>query len=262
MTAILETRNLVKTFGAVSAAKDLSITIAKGEVVGVIGSNGAGKTTFINMVTGYLPPTSGEILFNGTSVVGRSPRWITRRGMARSFQVAQLFPELTVLDNLIIALAAAESPHPSFLAPLHSAKRIKRAEDILEEFRVARYRDALVTAVPQGARKLIDIAMAMIGEPELLLLDEPTSGVSVEEKGGLMDTVMEAVRHHGVTVLFVEHDMDVVRRYVSRILAFYSGEIIADGDAETVLTDARVCELVTGHAPAPAADDVQRSTVV
>ncbi|GAB3449483.1 ABC transporter ATP-binding protein [Insolitispirillum peregrinum] len=245
---ILETRGLCKTFGAVTAAKDLHVTIAPGEVVGVIGSNGAGKTTFINMVTGYLEPSSGEILFNGKSIVGTVPRAITRMGLARSFQVAQLFPELSVLDNLIIALAAAESPRPSFFRPLRTRAREARADAILEEFRLTAFRDARVTAVPQGARKLVDIAMALIGEPKMLLLDEPTSGVSVDEKNALMDTVMAAVRHHGTTVLFVEHDMDVVRRYVSRILAFYSGEIIADGTPDHVLADAKVRELVTGHA--------------
>jgi branched-chain amino acid transport system ATP-binding protein len=245
---ILETRGLCKSFGAVTAAKDLNVTIAPGEVVGVIGANGAGKTTFINMVTGYLDVSSGEILFNGESVVGVAPRAITRRGLARSFQVAQLFPELSVMDNLVIALAAAESPHPSFFRPLRTKARIERADAILEEFRLTAFRDATVTAVPQGVRKLVDIAMALIGEPAMLLLDEPTSGVSVEEKTALMDTVMDAVRHHGTTVLFVEHDMDVVRRYVSRILAFYSGEIISDGAPDMVLADSKVRELVTGHA--------------
>jgi branched-chain amino acid transport system ATP-binding protein len=244
---ILETRGLCKSFGAVTAAKDLHVTISPGEVVGVIGANGAGKTTFINMVTGYLEASSGEILFKGKNIRGAAPRAITRMGLARSFQVAQLFPELSVMDNLIIALAAAESPRPSIFWPVRTSKRLKRADDILEEFRLTAFRDAQVTAVPQGARKLIDIAMALIGEPSMLLLDEPTSGVSVEEKTALMDTVMEAVRHHGTTVLFVEHDMDVVRRYVSRILAFYSGEIISDGTPEMVLADHKVRELVTGH---------------
>lgn len=247
MTTILETRNLMKSFGAVTAAKNLNVRIGQGEIVGVIGSNGAGKTTFINMVTGYLPPSGGEILFDGNSILGKEPRAITRLGMARSFQVAQLFPKLSVLDNVLAALVAAEGPRPSFLHPLDTPARRAHAEAILDEFGVIAYRNALVSTVPQGARKLVDIAMALISNPRMLLLDEPTSGVSVEEKFPLMDTVMAAVRKHGVTVLFVEHDMEIVARYVTRIIAFYSGEIIADGPPRTVLADSKVQELVIGH---------------
>lgn len=259
MNAILETRGLNRSFGAVTAAREINVRIAPGEVVGVIGSNGAGKTTFINMVTGYLPPSSGEILFEGRSILGKKPRQIIRSGMTRSFQVAQLFPELTVLDNLLIALVAAESPRPSFLGGLRTRERIARADEVLAEFAVQRYRDAVVRTVPQGARKLVDIAMALIGRPRMLLLDEPTSGVSVEEKLPLMDTVMHAVRRHGVTVLFVEHDMEVVERYVSRVLAFYSGEIISDGTPAEVFADARVQELVIGHGHGRSAAHKERS---
>ncbi|MGF6403097.1 branched-chain amino acid transport system ATP-binding protein [Pseudomonas frederiksbergensis] len=259
MTCILETQGLCKEFGAVTAAKDVNVRINKGEVVGVIGSNGAGKTTFINMVTGYLKPSRGEILFNNQSIIGRTPRAITRSGMARSFQVAQLFAQLSVLDNLLIAVAAAESPFPALLVPMRSASRIARADAILVEFGIPQWRDTLVTAVPQGVRKLIDIAMALIGDPQMLLLDEPTSGVSAEEKTALMDTVMRVVAEHQVTVLFVEHDMDVVRRYVSRILAFYSGEVLADGAPKDVLANAQVQEFVTGGAKAH--DKTQRSAV-
>jgi branched-chain amino acid transport system ATP-binding protein len=247
MTAILETRNLCRSFGAVTAAKELSVRIERGEVVGVIGSNGAGKTTFINMVPGYLPPSSGDILFEGRGIVGKAPRQITRMGMARSFQVAQLFPELTVLDNLVTALVAAEGARPSFLTPTHTVERIAKADAILSKFGVSHLRDDEVRAVPQGARKLIDIAMALIGQPRMLLLDEPTSGISVDEKFVFMDTVMAVVRESGVTVLFVEHDMEIVERYVSRILAFFSGEIIADGPPTQVMADERVRELVIGR---------------
>ena len=247
MSSILETRGLTRTFGAVVAAKELNVNIVKGEVVGVIGSNGAGKTTFINMVTGHLPPSSGDILFDGKSVLGRKSRDITRMGMARSFQVAQLFPKLTVMENALVALVAAEGTQPSFLRPLDTPKRRERADAIFVEFGVSRYRDALVSTVPQGVRKLVDIAMALVSRPRMLLLDEPTSGVSSEEKFALMDTVMAVVRQHGVTVLFVEHDMEIVARYVSRIMAFYSGEIIADGPPRSVLGNAKVQEFVVGH---------------
>lgn len=247
MSAILETRNLNLSFGAVVAAKDINVCIGNNEIVGVIGANGAGKTTFINMVTGYLPPTSGEILFDGHSILGRASREITRQGVSRSFQVAQLFPQLTVLENTLIALVAAESARPSFFRPLDTPERHDRAHAILDEFAVGRYANAVVSTVPQGVRKLVDIAMALVSRPRMLLLDEPTSGVSAEEKFPLMDTVMAAVRKHGVTVLFVEHDMEIVARYVTRILAFYSGEVIADGPPAAVLSDVRVQELVIGH---------------
>ncbi len=247
MSTILETRGLTRTFGAVVAAKDLNVRIDKGEIIGVIGSNGAGKTTFINMVTGYLPPSSGDILFDGHSVLGRQPRDITRLGMARSFQVPQLFPKLTVMENALVSLVAAEGPRPSFFRPLDTPERRERADAIFAEFGVSSYRNAFVNTVPQGARKLVDIAMALVSQPRMLLLDEPTSGVSIEEKFALMDTVMSVVRRHGVTVLFVEHDMEIVARYVTRLMAFYSGEIIADGPPRSVLGDAKVQELVVGH---------------
>ena len=199
------------------------------------------------MVTGYLPASSGDILFDGKSVLGCKSRDITRMGMARSFQVAQLFPKLTVLENAMVALVAAEGTQPSFFNPLDTLQRRERADAIFAEFGVSQYRDALVSTVPQGVRKLVDIAMALISRPRMLLLDEPTSGVSSEEKFALMDTVMAVVRQHGVTVLFVEHDMEIVARYVTRIMAFYSGEIIADGPPRSVLGDARVREFVVGH---------------
>jgi len=246
-TPILETRDLQRNFGAVIAAKNINVRIDKNEVVGVIGSNGAGKTTFINMVTGYLKPSGGEILFNGKSILGKVPRQITRMGMVRSFQIAQLFPELTVRDNMLIALSAAEGSRPGLFRPMVTPARLERADSILDEFGVTRFRDSKVAAVPQGARKLIDIAMALIGEPSMLLLDEPTSGVAIEEKFPLMDRVMSVVRHHGVTTLFVEHDMEIVERYVTRILAFYSGEVICDGTPAYVLNDDKVRELVIGH---------------
>lgn len=247
MNVILETRALTRTFGAVVAAKDISVQIRQGEIVGVIGSNGAGKTTFINMVTGYLPPSSGDILFDGHSVLGRQPRDITRLGMARSFQVAQLFPQLTVMENTLVSLVAAEGTQPSFLRPMDTPERRERAEAIFADFGVAGYRDAPVSTVPQGVRKLVDIAMALVSRPRMLLLDEPTSGVSIEEKFTLMDTVMSVVRQHGVTVLFVEHDMEIVARYVTRLMAFYAGEVIADGTPRAVFGDARVQEFVVGR---------------
>ncbi|MFW5823747.1 MAG: ABC transporter ATP-binding protein [Marinobacter sp.] len=246
MTEILKTEGLSRYFGAVTAADDINVTVSEGEIVGVIGANGAGKTTFINMVTGYLPPSKGSITFGGEPIRGLGPRKLMRRGLTRSFQIPQLFLELPVIDNLAIALAAAEHKQFQMLRPVRTPERLKAAEDILAQMNISQYRNEMVTAMPQGARKLLDIAIAMLGNPKMLLLDEPTSGVSMEEKYTLMDTVMEAVRARGLTVLFVEHDMEIVRRYVTRVLAFANGVVIKDGPAEAVLADEKVQELVTG----------------
>lgn len=246
MSEIMKTEGLSRYFGAVTAAENINVTINEGEIVGVIGANGAGKTTFINMVTGYLPPSEGSIFFNGKSIKGLGPRKLMREGLARSFQIPQLFLELSVLDNLAMALSAAENQHLQMFRPVRTPERMAAGTDILEQMGIARYRDEMVTAMPQGARKLLDIAIAMLGNPRMLLLDEPTSGVSLEEKYGLMDIVMDAVKKRGLTVLFVEHDMDIVERYVTRVLAFASGVVIADGPVDHVLDDPKVQELVTG----------------
>lgn len=247
MTVLLQTINLERSFGAVTAAADINVSIGAGEVVGVIGSNGAGKTTFLNMVTGYLPPTSGDILVAGKSIVGMKPREVALAGVGRSFQVAQLFPELTVLDNMLIALGFSVDRKMSFLKPLRSLQKIEAARLALEDYEIADQADEVVSTLPQGIRKLLDIAMSMLSKPTLLLLDEPTSGVAIEDKFTLMETVMGAVRKSGAATLFVEHDMEVVQRYADRILAFYDGHILADGPTHKVMSNPKVQELVVGH---------------
>jgi branched-chain amino acid transport system ATP-binding protein len=246
MTTILETRGLAKSFGAVTAAANINVTINEVEIVGVIGSNGAGKTTFINMVTGYLKPSEGSIQFRGKEMVGLSPRQVTRAGISRSFQVAQLFPQLSVLENMLIAcsMLGGKRLHP-FL-PLKTATTMQTAYAALNDYQIGEYAHTPVSTLPQGVRKLLDIAMAMVGRPALLLLDEPTSGVAIEEKFGLMDTVMNAVTRSGAASLFVEHDMEIISRYATRVIAFYDGHIIADAPTEEALNHPQVREYVIG----------------
>ena len=251
--ALLETRDLTVRFGAVVAVNKISVRITQGDVVGLIGTNGAGKTTFLNMVTGYLRPTNGNILLDGRSTLGRSPRELVGHGMARSFQVPQLFPEMTVREHLLFALALADGSTGGLLKPLHSAQSQARAAEVLERFGLQSIGERPVVLVPQGQRKLIDIAMALALKPKLLLLDEPTSGVSSAEKMPLMEVVFDVIRASGVTVLFVEHDMDVVRHYVTRILAFRDGSMIADGAPDEVMRDAQVQSAVLRGKPAAAA---------
>jgi branched-chain amino acid transport system ATP-binding protein len=250
---VLSARNLQRTFGAVVAASDINIDVAAGERLCLIGSNGAGKTTFVNMVTGYLKPSAGSILLAGEDITRRSPREITRRGVARSFQIPQLCLHMTVLENMLTALHCSRA-HGNFLKPARDADSLAACERLLVEFDLSAHALRPVRELPGGVRKLLDIAMALTAHPRLLLLDEPTSGVSADEKFAVMDTVVRAIEAHEdrspVTVVFVEHDMDIVRRYASRVAAFYSGRVIADGAAEQVLDDPDVRRYVTGSAAA------------
>ena len=246
MSAVLETRGLSKRFGAVVAAADIAIAIESREVVGIIGANGAGKTTFINLVTGYLKPDSGAILYQGQEITALGPRAVTRLGIHRSFQIPQIFHDLSVFDNLLVALGIAAEGGITFWRPLRTPASTASADEILERYGIVDYRDQAVGVLPQGVRKLLDIAMAMVGAPRVLLLDEPTSGISADEKMTMMDTIMAVLAAAEVTVLFIEHDMEVVARYAKRVAAFADGVIIADGDPDTVLNDADVRATVIG----------------
>ena len=246
MTALLEARGVCKRFGAVVAAADITLAIGRGERVSLIGSNGAGKTTLVNMITGYLKPDAGTISFDGRDVTALAPRAITRLGVARSFQIPQLYGDLTVLDNVLVANACHDQ-RLSLRLPAHRPEAIERAEALLERFGLAEQRERRVAGLPGGVRKLLDIAMALTGAPRLLLLDEPTSGVSAEEKFALMDTVMTALGQEAMTVLFVEHDMEIVARYAGRVVAFYAGRVIADDTPDAALAGDDVRRYVTGE---------------
>ncbi len=253
-TALLETRGLTIRFGAVVAVDNISVKIHEGEVVGLIGTNGAGKTTFINMVTGYLKPSSGSIALQGVDVAGTNPRKMVANGVARSFQVPQLFPEMTVLEHIVTALALAGQRELGLLGRLYTDARLQEAHDILKRFGLHAIAQRAVSLVPQGQRKLIDIAMALSLRPKLLFLDEPTSGVSSAEKVPLMEVVFDAIRANGVTVLFVEHDMEIVARYVTRLMAFRDGKLIADGLPADVMQDAQVSTAVLRQRKATAGE--------
>ncbi len=243
---LLEARGLNKRFGAVVAAADLQVDLAAGERVSLIGSNGAGKTTLVNMITGYLKPDTGHILLEGRDITKLAPRAITRLGVARSFQIPQLCGDLTVLDNMLVANACHDTGL-SFWKPARRAETVARAEALLERFRLQDVRQRRGAELPGGMRKLLDIAMALCAEPRILLLDEPTSGVAAEEKFPMMDTVMRGLADAEMTVLFVEHDMDIVERYASRVIAFYAGRIIADGAPGEALASEDVRRYVTGE---------------
>jgi branched-chain amino acid transport system ATP-binding protein len=236
MTPVLAAQGLRKSFGAVTAAADISLSFDADAVASLIGANGAGKTTFLNMVTGYLRPDRGRIQFAGRDIVGLSPRRIANLGISRSFQIPQLFQTMTVRENLLVAesIAAAEDAQEA-------------TDAALARFGLGDYAAQKAGLLPEGVRKLLDVAMALSSRSKLLLLDEPTSGVSADEKFAIMDVVMGAARAAGVTVIFVEHDMDIVARFAGRVVAFYEGGIIADGPPDAVLRAADVRRYVIGE---------------
>lgn len=251
---ILEATGLNKSFGAVTAARDINISVERDSFVGLIGTNGAGKTTFINMVTGYLKPDTGRIVYDGRDITPLQPRDITQLGICRSFQIPQLYNSLTVFENMMVGLAVVvhragrggffsrgEPVVPGREKPLHAV-----AEEILASFELTPYRGRSAQVLPGGVRKLLDIAMTLVAAPKILLLDEPTSGVSAEEKFGIMEMVMKAVRDAGATVLFVEHDMEVVSRFSQRVIAFADGRVICDAPPEVALVDPDVLRYVVG----------------
>lgn len=250
MTAILSAQQLQKSFGSFIAAHDISCEIARGETIGIIGANGAGKTTFVNMISGHLTPTEGRITFDGRDITGLTPRKITLLGIGRSFQIAQVFATLTALENMCIATAIARCGESMPKLTLHRATSpdiVRDATKTLEQFGIAQYRDMLANTLSQGVRKILDVAMAAARDPLLILLDEPTSGVSREERHELMNHVMGALKARGVTILFVEHDMEVVTGYADRVLAFIDGTIIADGKPDAVFARNDVRERITGQ---------------
>lgn len=243
--SILAVKGLEKNFGGVIAAHNISLEIKPREQIAIIGSNGAGKTTFVNMVTGYIKPSAGAIFFRGNDITGLDPRKTALQGIRRSFQIAQVFPKLTVLENMIVADAAAESSVSLWASSLTS-RRIDEARQMLEHFGLSEIEKELAGTLPQGVRKKLDIAMASVGKPEIMLLDEPTSGVSVDEKMEMMEQVIVPLKAINATILFIEHDVSIVRHYAHRVIAFYEGTILADGDVNSVLENDKVQNYVIG----------------
>jgi branched-chain amino acid transport system ATP-binding protein len=247
MTVLLETVSLSKSFGMVRAAENLNVGVREGELVGIVGPNGSGKTTFLNLVTGYLKPDGGRILFGGRQISGLSPRAVTRLGIARSFQIPQLYTGLTVLENVLLPLAVQSERRLGAWHPLHRSPWIEEAGAILRRFGLADHAGRGVSELPEGGRKLLDIALSFALRPRLLLMDEPTAGVSNEDKFEVMDTLVAVLQESQITTIFVEHDMDVVNRYSQRVLGFANGQVLADGDPATVLADPEVRKAVLGR---------------
>jgi len=244
---LLQTAKLTKYFGDTHAVDNVDFTIAEGEVLALIGSNGAGKTSLVNLISGLIEPDSGQIFFRGADVTNQPVHGRIQAGIARSFQIVNLFDELTVLDNVALSIFSREGmTRRLFSLADHQSAVWQEALDILRQFGLESKSSALAGGISQGERKLLDVAVAYALKPRLLFLDEPTSGVSTREKAPIMDVISSIVRSHKITAVVIEHDMDIIFKYSDRIVVMNQGVILASGILEEIRRDERVKDLIFG----------------
>jgi len=248
--SLLETHKLRKHFGFLHAVDDVDFIVEQGEVLALIGSNGAGKTTLVNVISGLLRADGGQILFHGTDLTHLSVYDRIRAGIARSFQIVNLFDHLTSYDNIALPIFSREGKtrRLTSLADKDGAVR-QEALEVLNQYGLESKRNVLAGVLSQGERKLLDVAVAHALHPRLLFLDEPTSGVSTREKAPIMDIITSVVRSGGITAVIIEHDMDVVFKYSDRIVVMHQGTILAQGTPDEIRRNEQVSMTLLG-APA------------
>ena len=251
MAPLLQTLGVSKHYGPYRALSDVSLSVDDGEFVSVVGPNGAGKTTLVNVITGLLKPTAGEVRFRDRDIAGIGPVELARRGMARAFQVVNIFPGLTVRETLGVAVASrlgrVKNPFRSFRRDAELHEKVERVAEVLG---LRAKLGTQASTLSQGEKKLLDVASAFALEPEIILLDEPTSGVSTGEKHAIMDVLVTAAKAAGVrAIIQVEHDMDLVARYSHRIVALQEGRVLADLPPDTFFTDPALISAVVGSRP-------------
>jgi branched-chain amino acid transport system ATP-binding protein len=248
MTALVEAKGVSKHYGAFRALDGVTVSVGDSEFVAIVGPNGAGKTTLVNLLTGLLVPTQGEVFFKGRNIAGVGPVQLAEAGLARAFQLVQVFPQMSVAETIATAVVTRRGMRWRLFSPVMADPDVAReVADIARIFGLERRLDTTARYLSQGEKKLLDVASAFALRPEVILLDEPTSGVSTAEKHGMMKTLIAAAKSAGVkSIILVEHDMDLVAAYSQRIIALSEGRVLADLPPGPFFADPVIIETVVG----------------
>jgi len=255
LTALLELKDVTRSFGSVHAVRGVTTTLADGEVRGLIGPNGAGKTTFFNMLTGVYKPTSGQVVFDGTDVTGKPPHAITKLGIGRTFQNIRLFPQMTALENVLVGMHSRLKG--GILGSIFGTPGVRREEReahekgraLLRYAGLGRVDDELAENLSYGDQRRLELARALATEPKLLLLDEPTAGMNPQETVAFTDFLGKLRTDRPITILLIEHDMKVVMGTADVVTVLDYGRLVLTGQPNDVATDERVIEAYLGGVP-------------
>ena len=247
MSVSLETRDLTIRFGGHVAVDHVSCTFRPGELTAIVGPNGAGKTTYFNLISGQLRASEGQVLLDGVDITAESAPLRARRGLGRAFQLTNLFPNLTVAENVRLAVQAKAGVHYDMLRPWSLRRElISRADEILQSVALENRRAHTAAALSHGDQRKLEVALMMALEPRVFMFDEPTAGMSVDEVPVILDLIESIKAERDKTILLVEHKMDVVRRLADRVIVLHNGKLVADGDPAEVVASPIVQEAYLG----------------
>jgi branched-chain amino acid transport system ATP-binding protein len=245
MAAIVETRNLTKSFAGFKAVDDVSLAIEEGTIHAIIGPNGAGKTTFFNLLSGFVTPTAGTVCLRGRDITGLDPPHVARLGMVRSFQINSIFTHLTVLDNVKVSLESkTELPSRFWLSSAAMDRLEPRAIELLTAVGLEKEKDLLAVQLSYGRKRALELAISLAQDPEILLLDEPTAGMGTEDVGRISQLIGRVAK--GRTVVLVEHNLSVVADLSNRITVMQRGKVLVEGTYQEVRADQRVIDAYLG----------------
>ena len=242
---MLHVEGVEKSFGEFMAVVDANLTIGTGELVAVIGPNGAGKTTLFNLITGHIKSDKGRITFKGEDISSLPPHRICNKGIARSFQIVNIFPRLTVLENVQVAVLSQQNKSSRLFRPAHKLA-VEATCSILDSVGLSHKAGSIAGSLSHGDQKIQEIAIALGSEPELLILDEPTAGMSPEETFATMELIKKLAKTRGLTILFCEHDMEVVFSIAQSIMVMYQGRTLVQGTPKAVRKNKKVQEAYLG----------------